>query len=111
MNASALHLPALRVRFRRLLKSPGKHVGRQRKLGSSRADKLTRRDPPPLPQSTLFMSLIGDYGYHPFIKSTCSVGEGRRLTSNFCKICIGTIEMQCEAYFKLAIFSSGFVQD
>ena len=69
-------------------------LGRQRKLGSSRADKLTRRDPPPA-ESTLFMSLIGDYGYHPFIKSTCRVGKGRRLTSNFCKISIGTIEMQC----------------
>lgn len=83
-------------------------------MGSSRVDKLTRRAPPspaPLPESTLFMSLIGDYGYHPFIKSTCSVGEGRRLTSNFCKICIGTIEMQCEAYFKLTILSSSFVQD
>lgn len=77
-------------------------------MGSSRADKLTRDLPP---ESTLFISLIGDYGYHPFIKSTCSVGEGRRLTSNFCKICIGTIEMQCAAYFKLAILSSSFVQD
>lgn len=100
MNASALHLPALRARFRRLLKSPGKRVGEAEKIGFFTCRQTYERLPPPpapLPESTLFMSLIGDYGYHPFIKSTCSVGEGRRLTSNFCKICIGTIEMQCAA--------------
>lgn len=95
MNASALHMPALRAQFRRLLKNPGKHVGEAEKIGFFTCRQTYEERSPPPPESTLFMSLIGDYGYHPFIKSICRVGKGRRLTSNFCKISIGTIEMQC----------------
>ena len=45
MNASALHLPALRARFRRLLKSPGKRVGEAEKSGFFTCRQTYERPP------------------------------------------------------------------
>ena len=53
MNASALHLPALRARFRRLLKSPGKRVGEAEKIGFFTCRQTYERLPPPRPPTRI----------------------------------------------------------
>lgn len=46
MNASALHLPALRARFQRLLKSPGKRDGEAEKSAFFTCRQTYERPPP-----------------------------------------------------------------
>lgn len=79
MNASALHMPALRAQFRRLLKNPGKHVGEAEKIGFFTCRQTyEERPPPPLRINVVYVSYRRLW-LPPLYKINLQCGEGEEI--------------------------------